>query len=119
MAEFSAKITNDYQPDLYGYAIRGQPGNPAMTSFLPIMRGFGRDVIDSDLNPQVNTEEGLAALDMVVTLKNLAPPGVENIGHPRARQAVVHRPGGHVRRRVARPAPEDLHAGPFQSGRQG
>ena len=30
----------------------------------------------------MNTEEGLAALDMVVTLKNLAPPGVENIGHP-------------------------------------
>ena len=81
VAEYSTKITGDMAPDLYGYTIRGQPGNPAMTSFLPIMRGFGRDVIDGDLNPQVNTEEGLAALDMVVTLKNLAPPGVENIGH--------------------------------------
>src|SRR5207248_2175338 len=66
---------------VYGYAIRGAAGNPATTSFLPITRGFGRDVLAGDFQPQLNTPEALAALQTALKLRDLAPPGAENVQH--------------------------------------
>jgi multiple sugar transport system substrate-binding protein len=66
---------------VYGYAIRGAAGNPATTSFLPITRGFGKDVLAENFEPQLNTPEALAALQTALKLTTTAPPGAENTQH--------------------------------------
>jgi multiple sugar transport system substrate-binding protein len=70
--------------DLYGIGLRGAAGNPAATSFLPILRGHGGDLFDDNNNPKeptLNTPEAAAALDLELKLAKLAPPGVENVQH--------------------------------------
>jgi len=67
---------------LYGIGLRGQAGNPAATSFLPVLRGFGKDLIDPTTSePNLETPEAMAAIDMQLKLKDQAPPGVENVDH--------------------------------------
>jgi multiple sugar transport system substrate-binding protein len=66
---------------VYGYAIRGAAGNPATTSFLPITRGFGKDVLSPTFEPQLASEEALAALQTSLKLRDTAPPGAENVQH--------------------------------------
>ena len=66
---------------MYGYAIRGAAGNPATTSFLPITRGFGKDVLSPTFEPQLATDEALAALQTALKLRDTAPPGAENVQH--------------------------------------
>ena len=67
---------------LYGIGLRGQAGNPAATSFLPVLRGFGKDLIDPETSePQLETPEAMAAIAMQLSLKEQTPPGVENVGH--------------------------------------
>jgi multiple sugar transport system substrate-binding protein len=66
---------------VFGYAIRGAAGNPATTSFLPITRGFGKDVLSPTFEPQLATEEALAALQTGLKLRDTAPPGAENVQH--------------------------------------
>ncbi len=67
--------------DLFGIGIRGQPGNSAATTFLPILRGHGADVFDSRWEPQLETDQAKAAMRTLLALAKLAPPGVEKIGH--------------------------------------
>ena len=68
---------------LYGIGLRGQAGNPAATSFLPVLRGFGKDLLDPETSePQLATPEAMAAIAMQLSLKDQTPPGVENVGHP-------------------------------------
>jgi multiple sugar transport system substrate-binding protein len=66
---------------VYGYAIRGAAGNPATTSYLPITRGFGKDVLSPTFEPQLASEEALAALQTSLKLVETAPPGAENVQH--------------------------------------
>src|SRR5207237_8828290 len=66
---------------VFGYAIRGAAGNPATTSFLPITRGYGKDVLSETFEPQLNTPEALNALRTGLMLRDLAPPGAENVQH--------------------------------------
>ena len=66
---------------LYGIGLRGQPGNPAATSFLPVLRGYGTDLFNDKWEPQLDTPQALAALNTQLALAKLAPPGVENVGH--------------------------------------
>jgi len=67
---------------LYGIGLRGQAGNPAATSFLPVLRGFGKDLLDPETNePQLETDEAMAAIGLHLKLKEQTPPGVENVGH--------------------------------------
>jgi multiple sugar transport system substrate-binding protein len=66
---------------IYGYAIRGAAGNPATTSFLPITRGYGKDVLSPTFEPQLDTPEALAALQTALALRDTAPPGAENTQH--------------------------------------
>jgi len=69
--------------DLYGIGLRGVAGNPAATSFLPVLRGFGKDLLDPETSePQLETPEAMAAIDLHLKLKDQTPPGVENVGHP-------------------------------------
>lgn len=66
---------------LYGIGLRGQAGNPAATSFLPVLRGYGVDLFNADWEPQLETPEAMAAMTTQLALAKLAPPGVENVGH--------------------------------------
>lgn len=68
---------------LFGFALRGQPTNPAATSFLPVLRGHGVDVFQSNevFEPQLETDQAMAAMRVHLELAKLAPPGVENVGH--------------------------------------
>jgi multiple sugar transport system substrate-binding protein len=68
-------------PGVYGYAIRGAAGNPATTSFLPITRGYGKDVLGPTFEPQLDSPEALAALQTALALRDVAPPGAENTQH--------------------------------------
>src|SRR4051794_24066922 len=68
---------------LYGIGLRGQAGNPAATSFLPVLRGFGKDLLDPKTSePQLETPEAMSAIDLHLKLRDQTPPGVENVGHP-------------------------------------
>jgi multiple sugar transport system substrate-binding protein len=69
--------------DLYGFGLRGQPGNPAVTSFLPVLRGYGADIFASDavFEPQLETDQARQAMATFLALSRLAPPGVEAVGH--------------------------------------
>lgn len=66
---------------VYGYGIRGAAGNPATTSFLPITRGYGKDVLGPDFQPQLDTPQALSALQTALKLRDAAPPGAENTQH--------------------------------------
>ncbi len=66
---------------LYGFGLRGRAPNPAATSFLPVLRGFGTDLFDANWEPQLDTPQALAAIEAHLALAALAPPGVENVGH--------------------------------------
>jgi multiple sugar transport system substrate-binding protein len=66
---------------VFGYAIRGAAGNPATTSFLPITRGYGKDVLGPTFEPQLDSPEALAALQTALKLRDVAPPGAENVQH--------------------------------------
>jgi multiple sugar transport system substrate-binding protein len=66
---------------LYGIGLRGKPGNPAATSFLPVLRGYGTDLFNDKWEPQLDTPQALAALNTQLALAKLAPPGVEIVGH--------------------------------------
>src|SRR5215204_4526486 len=71
---------------LYGIGVRGVAGNPAATSFLPVLRGYGTDLFDENWEPQLETPEAMAAMTTQLALAKRAPPGVENVGHPQMGQ---------------------------------
>ena len=66
---------------LYGIGLRGQAGNPAATSFLPVLRGYGGDLFDENWEPQLETDAARQAMAAQLELAKLCPPGVENVGH--------------------------------------
>ncbi|MBA3643807.1 MAG: extracellular solute-binding protein [Chloroflexia bacterium] len=66
---------------VYGFGLRGQTGNPAATSFLPVLRGYGTDLFNEAWEPQLDTALALQALTTHLALAQLAPPGVGNVGH--------------------------------------
>lgn len=66
---------------VFGFGLRGQTGNSAATSFLPVLRGYGADLFNEGWEPQLDTALALQAMTTHLALANLAPPGVENVGH--------------------------------------
>ncbi|HET8523598.1 MAG TPA: extracellular solute-binding protein [Thermomicrobiales bacterium] len=78
----ASAITSDGKADnLFGIGVQGQAGRAAATSFLPVLRGFGKDLLDPETNePQLETPEAMAALDLHLKLAKQAPPGVEDVG---------------------------------------
>jgi multiple sugar transport system substrate-binding protein len=80
--DLATAVTADGKTDnLYGIGVQGQPGRAAATSFLPVLRGFGKDLLDPVTNePQLETPEAMAALDLHLKLAKQASPGVEAVG---------------------------------------
>lgn len=73
----NAEVIVEKEADVYGYAVRGQRGNPIVSDYLPLFWGYGGVVIDENNEPQVNSEAGIKAMETYLKLKELSPKGVE------------------------------------------
>lgn len=51
-----------------GYVVRGQQGNPIVGDYMPLLWAFGGDIFDDNWNVTVNTEKGLASLNLYLEL---------------------------------------------------
>lgn len=60
-----------------GVVFRGVKGNPIVTGFLPILWGYGADVVDASGQATLNTPKAKKALETFLALKPYAPQGVE------------------------------------------
>jgi multiple sugar transport system substrate-binding protein len=84
---YAQAITEAKSADnVYGIGVRGVAGNPAATSFLPVLRGYGTDLFDENWEPQLETDAAMQAITTQLALAKLAPPGVETVGHPQMGQ---------------------------------
>lgn len=54
--------------DALGYVIRGQQGNPIVSDWLPIFWAHGGEVFNEDWEAQVNSEAGIASLELYLKL---------------------------------------------------
>jgi multiple sugar transport system substrate-binding protein len=64
----------DPDQDLAAFAIRSLDGHELVESFLPILRGFGKSLVDPESNvPQLDTPEALAAVETFLTLAGFSP----------------------------------------------
>jgi multiple sugar transport system substrate-binding protein len=80
---YAQAITETKSADgVYGIGVRGAAGNPAATSFLPVLRGYGTDLFDENWEPQLETDAAMQAITTHLALAKLAPPGVETVQHP-------------------------------------
>lgn len=80
---YAQKITEEKGASgVYGIGLRGVAGNPAATSFLPVLRGYGTDLFDENWEPQLETDAAMQAITTQLALAKVAPPGVESVGHP-------------------------------------
>ncbi|HEX6650531.1 MAG TPA: ABC transporter substrate-binding protein [Pyrinomonadaceae bacterium] len=59
----------------FGYVMRAAQGNAAVADFMPIFWAFGGEMFDSAGKPTVNTPEGIAALEFMLELGKVSPPG--------------------------------------------
>jgi ABC-type glycerol-3-phosphate transport system substrate-binding protein len=80
LLEAAEKLTmdtdGDGQTDIYGIAFPA--GSNAYTSHIltTAIHQHGQSVFDADLNPQVNTDKAIAALQLLGDLSEFAPPGI-------------------------------------------
>ncbi|MGO2334484.1 ABC transporter substrate-binding protein [Providencia sp.] len=60
-----------------GVVYRGVKGNPIVTGFLPILWGYGGEVVDQHGKPTLNTPQAKQALETFIAMKQYAPKGVD------------------------------------------
>src|SRR5829696_8864125 len=60
---------------IHGYVMRAAQGNAAVADFMPIFWAFGGDMFDASGKPTVNSQKGIAALDLMLQLGKYSPPG--------------------------------------------
>jgi multiple sugar transport system substrate-binding protein len=60
---------------MYGYVMRAAQGNAAVADFMPIFWAFGAEMFDESGKPTVNSPEGIAALEFMLELGKVSPPG--------------------------------------------
>lgn len=83
----AAKIINAKEGH-HGVVFRGVKGNPIVTGFLPILWGYGADVVDANGQSTLNTPEALQALKTFIELKKYAPKGVDVYNADEVRNAL-------------------------------
>ncbi|HSB82074.1 MAG TPA: extracellular solute-binding protein [Candidatus Methylomirabilis sp.] len=86
------KVRNPKTP-AYGFVIRGAKGNPVISEFTPVLLSYGARIFDDNWKVVRNSKEAVAALTFFAkTLKQFAPPGVENYdAAERAREVATGR----------------------------
>ena len=60
---------------VYGYVMRAAQGNAAVADFMPIFWAFGGEMFDAGGKPIVNSQKGIAALELMLELGKYSPPG--------------------------------------------
>ncbi|SES12656.1 multiple sugar transport system substrate-binding protein [Gracilibacillus ureilyticus] len=73
-----AETVVENEDNIYGYAVRGQRGNPIVSDYMPLFWAYGGTVLDENNQPQVNSEAGIKAMETYLKLKGLSPKGVES-----------------------------------------
>jgi len=63
---------------MHGYVMRAAQGNPIVADFMPLLWAFGGRLLDERGRPQVNTPEAVAALEFMLRLGAISPPGYVN-----------------------------------------
>ena len=84
----AASIINEKEEGVSGVVFRGVKGNPIVTGFLPIFWANGGKIVDEQGNVTLNSEAGLKALQQYLSLKPLAPKGVELYNSTEVRDAI-------------------------------
>lgn len=74
-----AKTINEL-PDLNGVTMMGKRGQPVFYEFIPYMWGFGAEFFDTEMNPTINSDEAIEALEYMIELSKFAPSGVTSYG---------------------------------------
>ncbi len=70
------KISDSGGGNLYGYALRGQQGNPVVADFMPLFWSFGAKMFSDDFTQvTLNTPQALNAVTFLAKLVSIAPPG--------------------------------------------
>ena len=75
----NVKIISE-KSDIYGVSLMGKRGQPVFYEFLSYFWGFGGEFFDKDMNPTLNSSEGIEALQFMLELSKYAPPGVSTFG---------------------------------------
>ncbi|HHR6405463.1 TPA: ABC transporter substrate-binding protein [Providencia alcalifaciens] len=71
-----------------GVVYRGVKGNSIVTGFLPILWGYGGDVVDKNGKPTLNTPQAKQALETFLAMKQYAPKGVDVFNADEVRDAL-------------------------------
>ncbi len=80
------QIQRDQQ--LSGVVFRGVKGNPVVTGFLPLLWGYGADILDTHGKAALDTTQARQALEMFLSLKANAPKGVNVYNADEVRNAM-------------------------------
>jgi multiple sugar transport system substrate-binding protein len=64
-----------HQGSQYGFAVRGERGNPITWTWLPMLWAFGGDTLDANNKPIYNSDAGIEALEFFKKLYATSPPG--------------------------------------------
>ncbi len=63
---------------MYGYVMRAAQGNAIVTDFMPLFWAFGAEMFDGNGRPNVDSRESIEALEFMLKLAEIAPPGYIN-----------------------------------------
>ncbi len=63
---------------MYGYVMRAAQGNPIVADFMPLLWAFGGELLDEQGRPVVDSPEAVAALEFMLKLAEIVPPGYVN-----------------------------------------
>ncbi|WP_108127612.1 ABC transporter substrate-binding protein [Saccharospirillum mangrovi] len=74
--------------DRAGVVFRGTQGNPIVTGFLPMLWAYGGHIVDADGNIALNSPATVAAIEAFVSLRDVAPTGVEVYNSGEVRDAI-------------------------------
>ncbi len=63
---------------MYGYVMRAAQGNAIVSDFMPLFWAFGGEMFDSLGSPHVDSPESVEALEFMLKLAEITPPGYVN-----------------------------------------
>lgn len=84
----AARTVQEREPGVAGLVFRGTRGNPIVTGFLPILGAHGGEIVNAQGRAALDSESALQALNVFLSMKALAPRGVETWNATEVRDAM-------------------------------
>jgi multiple sugar transport system substrate-binding protein len=84
----AARVLQERESGVTPIAFRGVRGNPIVTGFLPILGGFGGEIVDAQGRAALESPAALAALTYLIGLRPFLPRGVETWNATEVREAM-------------------------------